>query len=174
MVFRVSHDLVRGNRMLFSTDAAEIEVDPQLCFTSSEANYSPTWHYDGNVQFQRHLVRLVSELKTEGEEFECAVFLDQLSGVKCWLRNLDRRPESSVWLQTSTDRFYPDFVALLSDWRILVVEYKGHHLWSNDDSKQKRAIGNLSASHNDGRCIFVMPDGPDWAAIDAAIQRGVT
>ena len=77
----------------------------------------------------------------EGEEFDCAVFLDQLDAVKYWVRNLASRPDSSFWLQTSTDKFYPDFVALLTDGRILVVECKGEHLWSNDDSKEKRAVG---------------------------------
>jgi type III restriction enzyme len=46
-------------------------------------------------------------------------------------------------LPTSSDRFYPDFVAKLEDGRILVVEYKDEHLWSNDDSKEKRALGEL-------------------------------
>jgi len=42
-----------------------------------------------------------------------------------------RSPQHSFWLQTSTDRFYPDFVCKLRDGRILGVEYKGHDRWSN-------------------------------------------
>jgi len=34
-------------------------------------------------------------------------------------------------------------VAELTDGRILVVEYKGEDRWSNDDSRQKRAVGEL-------------------------------
>jgi len=30
----------------------------------------------------------------------------------------------SFWLQTSTDKFYPDFVCKLKDGRVVVVEYK--------------------------------------------------
>lgn len=114
---------------------------------------------------------MIGELKSDGEEFECAVFLDELPGVKTWVRNLERRADSSFWLQTSTDKFYPDFVALLMDGRILVVESKGEDRWSNDDSKEKRAVGDLWADRSKGKCLFVMPKGPDWAAISEAINR---
>ena len=79
-------------------------------------------------------------------------------------------PESAFWLQTSSDKFYPDFVAMLDDGRILIVEYKGEHLWSNDDSKEKRAIGELWADRSDGKCLFLMPKGPDWGAIQAKLN----
>ena len=77
--------------------------------------------------------------------------------------------KSAFWLQTSSDRFYPDFVAQLTEGRWLVVEFKGEHLWSNDDSKEKRAVGELWADRSNGRCIFVMPKGMAWATIEAAI-----
>ncbi|HSW44349.1 MAG TPA: hypothetical protein VLM89_02135 [Phycisphaerae bacterium] len=51
------------------------------------------------------------------------------------------------------------------------MESKGEHLWSNDDSREKRAVGELWADRSGGRCIFVMPRGPDWIAITAAIAR---
>ena len=57
----------------------------------------------------------------------------------------------------------------IDDGRILIVEYKGEHLWSNDDSEEKRAIGELWAERSDGKCLFLMPKGPDWGAIQAAI-----
>ncbi|MFP4088546.1 MAG: hypothetical protein ACLFUL_17340 [Desulfobacteraceae bacterium] len=66
-----------------------------------------------------------------------------MPGIKPWIRNIERRPETSFWLQTSTDRFYPDFVAELKDSRILVVEYKGADRWSNEDSREKRMVGDL-------------------------------
>ena len=46
-----------------------------------------------------------------------------------------------------------------------MVEYKGADRWSNDNSKQKRAIGELWESRSEGRCLFVMPNGKDWEAI---------
>jgi len=153
--------------LLFGPGAA-VEVhpeDPEVCFSYDEDTYSPNWHYEGPYRFSKHYFRNVGELKSEGEEYECACFLDSLPEVRHWVRNLERRPDSSFWLQTSADRFYPDFVAKLEDGRILVVECKGEHLWSNDDSKEKRALGELWADRSGGKCLFVMPKGDDWAAI---------
>jgi type III restriction enzyme len=158
------------NLMLFSSEAVEVEVSPDVCFELTAEKYSPNWYYEGSYQFKHPLFRPVGELKSEGEEHDCAVFLDQLDGVKCWVRNLERRPDSSFWLQTSTDKFYPDFVVLLNDGRILVVEYKGSDRWTNDDSKEKRILGELWESRSKGRCLFIMPNGPDWQAIAAKVK----
>ena len=53
--------------------------------------------------------------------------------------------------------------------RILVVEYKGAYLWNGEDAEEKRAVGNPWAARRKGLCLFVMPKGPDWAAITSAI-----
>ena len=60
---------------------------------------------------------------------------------------------------------------MLTDGRILVVEYKGEHLWSNDDSKEKRAVGELWAERSGGQCLFAMPKGTNWSAITAVLTR---
>ncbi|KPK65113.1 MAG: hypothetical protein AMK73_03870 [Planctomycetes bacterium SM23_32] len=86
------------------------------------------------------------------------------------MRNLERRPDHSFWLPTSTDRFYPDFVAKLRDGRYLVVEYKGAHIWSNADSREKRALGELWMGRREGKCLFAMPKGPDFEAIRAVLR----
>lgn len=158
------------NDFLFGDRHQEIEVSPDLVFTFDADRYAPNWYYEGGSRFEKHLFRMVGELKDGTEEWQCAVFLEQCPDVKCWVRNLERRRDASFWLQTATDRFYPDFVALLHDGRVLVVEYKGSHLWSNDDSKEKRAVGELWAAKSNGKCVFVMPKGMDLAAIHAAIK----
>lgn len=109
------------------------------------------------------------DLKSEGEEFECAQFLDLLPEVKYWVRNLERQPERSFWLQTSTDKFYPDFVCLLNDGRLLVVEYKGAYLYDNEDSKEKRLLGQLWEAKSEGKCLFIMPTGRNYEAIRVKI-----
>jgi type III restriction enzyme len=154
-------------RVLFSAEAGQIEVSSDICCVFSEDKYPANWYYEGAYQFRKHFFPppRIGELKIEGEEHDCAVFLDQLDAVKYWIRNLERRADSSFWLQTPTDKFYPDFVALLNDGRYLVVEYKGEHLWSNDDSKEKRAVGELWADRSKGACLFVMPKGTNWQAI---------
>ena len=158
------------NKRLFSTEAKEIEVSPELCFTFKDGQYAPNWYYEGNFQLPKHFYPVIGELKSEGEEFECAHFIAHLDSVEYWIRNLERRPDTSFWLQTSTDRFYPDFVVKLNDGRILVVEYKGEHLWSNDDSKEKRAIGELWADRSDGKCLYIMHRGKDFSAISELIS----
>jgi len=90
--------------------------------------------------------------------------------VKVWVRNLERQPEYSFWLPTATDRFYPDFVAELQDGRLMVVEYKGADRYSNDDSKEKRAIGEVWASLSNNRCLFVMVTAPALAGKTLAEQ----
>ncbi|HOF09133.1 MAG TPA: hypothetical protein PLV33_03960 [Opitutaceae bacterium] len=92
--------------------------------------------------------------------------------MKWWVRNLDRQPVHSFWLQTSTDRFYPDFVCQLIDGRVLVVEYKGTDRSTNDDSKEKERLGQLWAERSGGRCLFVMVKGlEELAKIAAAVAQ---
>ncbi|MEK6245501.1 MAG: hypothetical protein AABM33_13490 [Pseudomonadota bacterium] len=90
--------------------------------------------------------------------------------MKFWVRNLERQPVASFWLPTSTDRFYPDFVVQLNDGRILVVEYKGAHLFNGDDSKEKRTIGEVWAAASKGRCRFVMVTDKELAGKSVAAQ----
>ena len=92
--------------------------------------------------------------------------------METWVRNISNRPVNSFWLQTSTDRFYPDFVGSLTDGRVFAMEYKGADRWSDDDSREKRAVGNLWATASAGGCVFVMPKGPAWGEIDAAFRAG--
>jgi type III restriction enzyme len=156
-------------RFLFAQDA-KVETSPERTVTIDPSYYSPNWFYEGSYRFKRHVGR-VGELKSDGEEFDCAVFIDSHSKVKRWIRNIDRRPLHSFWLQTSTDRFYPDFVVEIGQGRWLVVEYKGKDRWSDDDSREKRRLGELWAERSAGTCAFVMPRGPDMAAIETAIER---
>lgn len=156
-------------RLLFGTASDKIDVSRKFCFELEEGRYAPNWYYQETYRFSRHYFPRVGELKSEGEEYDCAVFVAMLPGVRYWVRNIERSPYS-FWLQTSTDKFYPDFVALLHDGRVLVVEYKGADRWSNDDSKEKHTLGQLWADRSEGWCLFVMPKGTNWAEIDAAIN----
>jgi type III restriction enzyme len=155
-------------QVLFENRLGDVEVSPEECFQIREDQYAPNWYYEG-PRLPKHLFPTIGELKSDGEEWECASFIATHPKVKHWVRNLERKPEASFWLQTATDRFYPDFLALLEDGRILVVESKGEHLWSNDDSQEKLTVGELWAARSGGKCLFVMPKGKDWNAIQSAI-----
>jgi type III restriction enzyme len=115
------------------------------------------------MQFKKHFFGSIGELKQSGEEFECAKLLDAAPQVKFWIRNLAQHPDTSFWLQTSTDRFYPDFVAMLQDGRIFVVEYKGEPYVTNDDSREKTNVGELWASKSNGQGLFLMAQLQDAA-----------
>ncbi len=141
---------------LFGAQAAvETSFDYPFAFPSEE-RYAPHWTYNGRYRFNKHYYSLIGEMKGKGEEFECARGLDHNPQVKYWVRNLAGQPLSSFKLPTSTDNFYPDFVAQLKDGRILVVEYKGDDYVTNDDSKEKRNLGELWAEHSGGKALFLM------------------
>lgn len=159
----------RAYQRLLSLDEGEgkITVDPEVCFSYPE-EYPYSSIYDGSYDFQKHYYPVVGDLNKEEEA--CARFLDEHPDVEYWVRNLERRPNHAFWLQTSTDRFYPDFVCKLNDGRILVVEYKGADRWSNEDSKEKRTLGELWARRSDDQCLFVMPKGKDLAKIKKVVE----
>jgi type III restriction enzyme len=150
-------------------DFSILMVAPELCFSFEPLHYPFNTRYQGKYKFVKHYYPEVGDLKDKGEEFECAQFIDLLPEVKFWVRNLDRRPNCSFWLQTSSDKFYPDFVCLLNDGRYLVIEYKGEDRWSNDDSKEKRDVGGLWEARSGGKCLFIMPKGKNFGAIKEKI-----
>ncbi|MDY6971076.1 MAG: DEAD/DEAH box helicase family protein [Thermodesulfobacteriota bacterium] len=151
-------------------EKAEVTVTPNICFSyaADPRKYVYSKAYRGGYEFKKHYYPEIGDLEPQGEEFECAQFIDQLDEVEFWVRNPVRRPGHCFWLQTSTDKFYPDFVCKLKDERVLVVEYKGGHLW-NEDSKEKKALGELWAMRSDGACLFAMPTEKDYAAIQRVI-----
>jgi type III restriction enzyme len=149
-------------RMLLPECEPPIEVDPTFCFLFDNAKYPATRFYEGPIKFNNHYYLYPGQMN--GEEAECAAFIDGMEEVEYWVRNLDRE-DYSFWMPTSTDKFYPDFVVQLKDGRILVVEYKGADRWSDDDSKEKRLIGEVWEKRSKGRCLFVMPKGRDFNAI---------
>ena len=140
--------------------ATPLVISPEICFSFDPRQYPYNKPYQGGYEFKKHYYPEVGDLKEQGEEYQCAQYIDLLDEVEYWVRNLERRPNHSFWLQTSTDRFYPDFVCKLKDGRFLVVEYKGEHLW-NEDSKEKKALGELWAERSGGQCLFAMPVGKE-------------
>ncbi|MBI5745977.1 MAG: hypothetical protein HZA13_03135 [Nitrospirae bacterium] len=107
----------------------------------------------------------------EGEELDCAVFLaTELEGVKYWVRNVERKP-TSFSLQTSTDRFYPDFICKMEDGRILVVEYKNSRDLDLPDNNEKRRLGALWELRSGGKGLFVMPRGRDFEEIRKKVRK---
>ena len=53
---------------------------------------------------------------------------------------------------------------------MLVVEYKGEAYVTNDDSAEKRAIGDKWAELSNGKCLFIMAVEQDGQGRDARQQ----
>jgi type III restriction enzyme len=138
--------------MLLPDIPTPIEVSPDVCFAFPLNQYPANKIYQGPVKFLRHYYEIPGDMNTE--EVECAAVIENHPAVKYWVRNLERQPSCSFWFPTSTDKFYPDFVALLNDGRYLVVEYKGEHLADTADTKEKRMIGELWEARSQSRCLF--------------------
>jgi len=148
---RASND--RYQETLFGPEAA-VETSFAYAFDFSPNGYPSRWSYEGHpYQFQKHFYGFVGELENKGEEYECAKAIDLTHEVKHWVRNLERR---GFWLPLAHGRFYPDFVAELTDGRILAVEHKGKVYATNDDSKEKCLVGELWERESAGRALFLM------------------
>jgi type III restriction enzyme len=151
---------------------SRLEVSPSKVFEFNPDEYPCPVNslHRGSHQFQNHYYKDIGDLKSTGEEFECAQFIDNMPEVEFWVRNLPKQDKFSFWLQTSTDRFYPDFVCKLKDGRILVVEYKGSDRIDNPEEQEKLEIGEFWEQHSEGRCLFVMPTRRQFEVIRAKVK----
>ncbi|MDR0326666.1 MAG: DEAD/DEAH box helicase family protein [Planctomycetaceae bacterium] len=171
------------NRTFFAPES-RLMMDFDSGFEFKDGMYDSVSLYRGSYRFQKHFLgsnRVPAfDGNDDGEEFLCAKVIDQLSDVEYWIRNVACHP-NSFSLPTSTDRFYPDFVAKLKDGMTLVVEYKGHHLLMMDETKEKCDIGELWAEQVAGKGVFVMPSIPPgtrgnekWKCIEKAIAKAIS
>lgn len=148
--------VARGFNALLFADSADPLADFDRAFAYDHGNYPLVTAYNGAHRFKKHYYGIVGDMKADGEEFRCALEIERLPEVKHWVRNLAKQPQYSFWLPTSSDKFYPDFVAELTDGRTLVVEYKGELYKTNDDSNEKRLVGELWERLSGGKGLFLM------------------
>ncbi|HGM5957991.1 TPA: DEAD/DEAH box helicase [Stenotrophomonas maltophilia] len=122
--------------------------------------YPARYYYQGPYRFKKHYYPVPGDMNWKTgkgkvtEEFDCAQAIDMMDEVEFWVRNLVH--PSQFWMPTSKQRTYPDFVARLTDGRLLVVEYKGGDRFSADQEKEKRLVGQLWAERSDGRAVYLM------------------
>ena len=148
-----------GYQQTFFAPTAKVEASFNYDFAFRKDTYTDRKPYVGSWKFNKHFFPLIAEMESSGEEFECAKAIDALPQVKHWVRN-PAQQECSFWLPTSSDKFYPDFVAELTDGRILVVEYKGA-LHDKDDVAEKTNIGQLWEANSGEKCLFLMAFAQD-------------
>ncbi|MPQ84001.1 type III restriction endonuclease subunit R [Pseudomonas sp. MAFF 730085] len=141
------------------------EPDHAFTYPADMALYPATSYYAGSFKFKKHYYPFPGMLpwKTskgdDTEEYLCAQAIELLDEVHIWVRNLVHATQ--FWMPTATQRTYPDFVARLKDGRLFVIEYKGGDRVSNDDSKEKRLIGELWAKKSEGKGIYLMAQKKD-------------
>ncbi len=125
--------------------------------------------YAGRYQFSKHFYPEIEDLDERGEEFDCAKLIDSHPKVKYWIRNLNKN-EAAFRLPLAQSWFHPDFIVELLDGRLLVVEYKGKVYVTNDDSREKRLVGEVWAKKSGGRCLFLMAEQRNAQGQGLALQ----
>lgn len=139
----------QAHQMALFDATAVLGSDPSCVARFDAASYAnvPTTP-TGAFRLKRHLLGAdrvpLLDGDLGGEEFRCAWTLDGLEEVDLWVRNLPKHP-ASFWLPRVQGRFYPDFVARLTDSRLFVVEYKGEHLVTAQEAREKDMLGRLWA-----------------------------
>ncbi|MBR8225029.1 DEAD/DEAH box helicase [Burkholderia ambifaria] len=152
---------------LFDMTVPSIEELAHRSFHFEPGRYPARNCYRGSYEFRKHFYDQIHDLREttstgkRSEEFMCAQAIAAHPLVKLWVRNIEQQEKFSFWLPTSTDYFYPDFVAELTDGRVLVVEYKGEPYKTNDDSREKKQIGEQWEKSSGGRCLFLFAVAED-------------
>ncbi|GAA6187025.1 DEAD/DEAH box helicase family protein [Litorivita sp. NS0012-18] len=151
---------------LFAANAEDFQTSADLSIIFDEQSHAPNRPYSGATKFNKHYFSLIGAFDSDDER-DCALHIDRHEKVRYWVRNIDRK-RSSFWLQLPHGKFYPDFIVMLTDGRILVVEYKGEHLYEGE--AVKRQIGTVWADASNGNCLFCMPTARDFALIDRTLD----
>ncbi len=152
----------KGFQFALFENVAALQTSFEFSYQFKPDNYpARPPYYQGKFKFSKHYYPIIEELKSTGEEFECAKAIDSTSQIKHWIRNLVQREEASFRLPLASGYFYPDFIAELVDGRLLVVEYKGEVYKTNDDSREKNLVGECWANRSDGKCLFLMAVAKD-------------
>jgi type III restriction enzyme len=150
--------------ILFAKDAS-VEASMTHAYRFDPNSYPMRYPCPSNNKWKKHYYAVPGDLphkRKDGslaEEFLCALAIDTLPEAEFWVRNLVHKSQFS--LPTSTGNTYPDFVVMLKDGRLLIVEYKGGDRVSNDNSKAKAQIGALWMASSGGKCVYLMATKKD-------------
>jgi len=145
-------------------------VDMNCCIEFSAA-YPADKLCMSNFEWRKHYYADVAAMNTP--ELEVAKYIDGLSSVMHWVRNLDgpHHANHAFWLRRPHGRFFPDFVAELVGEKFLVVEYKDQ-FEELASEQEKRRVGELWEQQAPDQLAFVWATKDDWQAkIDAAVKR---
>jgi type III restriction enzyme len=146
-------DSQKNYQALLFGDTTTAQTTYDYAFIFDPKSYPANAFYQGSYQFNKHYYgNTIAELDTE--ELECAKSIDQNEHVKYWVRNLVQETWAFRLPLSNGHFFYPDFVAMLNDGRIFVIEYKGAHLI--DGSQEKKNIGEKWEEKSDKKALFLL------------------
>ena len=129
-----------------TTDDYSFQFDPK--------SYPANSFYQGHYQFNKHYYGNIVGAFDSEEELDCAKDIDQCDEVRTWVRNLVHESWAFRLPLANGKFFYPDFVALLNDGRVLVIEYKGAIYV--DAAQEKKNIGERWEEKSNNKALFLM------------------
>ena len=140
-------------------EGARPAVSFEHAYEFTDGIYADRRKYRGAWKASRHFLGPddipAFDGKPGGKEEPCAQAIDALPEVRHWVRNVARHPQA-FWLPLAGGCFYPDFVAELTDGRLMAIEYKGAPHAGSADTNEKRLVGTLWADRGEGACVFAM------------------
>ena len=95
--------------LLLPECATPLVVSPEKCFSFPSHEYPYNTRYQGSYEFQKHYYKEVGNLHDDGEEFDCAKFLDSLPEVRFWVRNIERRETTFLLATNNYGQILPRF-----------------------------------------------------------------
>lgn len=113
-----------------------------------------------------------SEQEINGFELTVIEKVAALSNVKWWHRNMDR-------IEFCINGFlnhYPDFMVMTNSGKIVMIETKGEHLTSNDDSRAKAELGKIWQAQAGAQYRYYMvsaeaiASNPDATSLDEFLR----
>jgi type III restriction enzyme len=150
---KVADSKTNYDTLLFGT-ATTAQTTYDYSFKFDPKSYPANAFYQGSYQFKKHYYgNIIGEFDTD-EEFECAKAVDECTQVKCWVRNLVHNSWAFRLPLSDGHFFYPDFVAMLNDGRVFVIEYKGKIYIS--ESEEKKNIGGRWEDKSDNKALFLL------------------
>lgn len=101
-----------------------------------------------------------SEQAVNGFELKVIEKVSSLPNIKWWHRNMDR-------LEFCINGYlnhYPDFIVMTNSGKIVMIETKGEHLTSNDDSREKAELGKIWQAQAGSKFRYYMVSENDIAS----------
>lgn len=110
----------------------------------------------------------LKEQEVNGFELKVIEKVASLPNVKWWHRNIER----TEFCINGYLNHYPDFIVMTNNGKVVIIETKGEHLSSNDDSRAKAELGKIWQAQAGAKYRYYMvsaepnASNPDATALD--------